>query len=124
MKRADDPRHKKRKQAVRQLFAYSFLEHNNLTKLSKQAIEYRPRSDSLIQTAATEWPIEKINKVDLAVLRIAISELIKGKVPAKVVIDEAVELAKEYGSESSPSFINGVLGTTLENLKSQRKNEK
>ncbi len=69
--------------------------------------------DRMITKAAPEWPITKINKVDLAILRNAVGELSAGKTPLKVVADEAVELAKEYGSEASPGFVNGVLGTIL-----------
>ena len=64
-----------------------------------------------IEAAATEWPINRLNKIDLAVLRLAVYELKYEETPPKVVIDEAVELAKEFGSENSSSFINGVLGT-------------
>jgi len=68
--------------------------------------------------AAPEWPLEQINKIDLAILRLAIWELtIKQKEPPKVIIDEAIELGKTYGSEKSSSFINGVLGTVFKNLK-------
>ncbi len=72
--------------------------------------------DQLISKAAPAWPIEKLNRIDLAILWLAVHELKVGEVPPKVSIDEAVELAKEFGSESSPSFINGVLGTVLKNL--------
>ena len=71
--------------------------------------------DNEITKAAPEWPIEKINKVDLAVLRLAVWELSNTKNPKKAVIDEAVELAREYGSEKSPAFVNGVLGTIMKN---------
>ena len=73
--------------------------------------------DSAIQTAAPEWPIEKIAKIDLAILRLAVCELIiEKKEPPKVIIDEAIELAKTYGNENSPKFINGVLGTILKDV--------
>ncbi|MBI1982106.1 MAG: transcription antitermination factor NusB, partial [Candidatus Levybacteria bacterium] len=66
------------------------------------------------RNAAPEFPIGKINKVDLAVLRLAVFELlVERKEPQKVIIDEAIELAKEYGGETSPSFINGALGNIL-----------
>lgn len=64
-----------------------------------------------IQKAAPTWPTDKLNKVDLAILRLAVYELKLGETPPKVIIDEAVELAKEFGAESSSSFVNGVLGT-------------
>lgn len=67
--------------------------------------------DAKIVEAAPSWPIDNLNKIDLAVLRLAIFELMDGKNPPKVIIDEAVELAKEFGSENSGSFVNGVLGT-------------
>jgi len=61
-----------------------------------------------------------INIFDLAILRLGVWELavdVDKKVPEKVVIDEAVELAKTFGTESSPGFVNGVLGTILKNMK-------
>lgn len=70
--------------------------------------------DNKIKIAAPEFPIDKINKVDLAILRLAIYELLIDKSqPPKVIIDEAIELAKEYGGESSPGFINGALGKAI-----------
>jgi N utilization substance protein B len=79
-------------------------------------IKALPQLDGLIQTAAPEWPLEQINKVDLAILRQAVFELQQQKTPYKVVIDEAVEIAKEYGSENSAKFINGVLGSIVTKL--------
>ncbi|NMB92562.1 MAG: transcription antitermination factor NusB [Parcubacteria group bacterium] len=68
--------------------------------------------DKIITDAAPEWPLEQIAIIDKTILRIAIYELTFNKdVPPKVVINEAVELAKSYGSDSSFKFINGVLGT-------------
>ena len=69
--------------------------------------------DSFIESAAPEWPLTKINRIDLAILRVSTDELLNNDTPPKVVIDEAVEIAKKYGAESTPSFINGVLGTIL-----------
>ena len=60
--------------------------------------------------------LEKINKIDLAILRFAIYEVLKGSAPKKVIIDEAVEIAKEYGSETSSSFVNGVLGAVYSDI--------
>ncbi len=71
----------------------------------------RQKIDKIIGKAAPEFPIDKINKIDLAILRLAVFELaIEKKEPPKVIIDEAIELAKEYGGETSPQFINGALG--------------
>ena len=74
----------------------------------------RSTIDEYIAKAAPEYPIEKINKIDLAILRLAIFELmIEKKEPENVIIDEAIELAKEFGGEASPAFINGALGTLI-----------
>ncbi len=59
------------------------------------------------------WSIERISKVNISILRIAIYEMIYEKLPYKVVINEAVELAKKYGEEASASFINGVLASVV-----------
>ncbi|MDO8487781.1 MAG: transcription antitermination factor NusB [bacterium] len=109
MKTATDPRHKKRELLVQQLFAADFQ------KKPRAAVKHiwneLGRIDPLIAAAAPEWPLDKLNHVDLAVLRLAVYELVIDKrEPYKVIIDEAVELAKQYGGSSSPNFINGVLG--------------
>lgn len=70
--------------------------------------------DGVLQPIAPEWPIDQIARMDRIVLRIGAYELLYGKnVPPKVVINEAVELAKAFGGENSSKFINGVLGTVL-----------
>lgn len=112
MKTSQDPRHKKRKEKVKLLFAHSF--HSAPNKKIEPILDKLVNIDKLIAKAAPEWPLDKINKIDLAILRVATHELLFDKeVPDKVSIDEAVEIAKEYGSDKSPSFINGVLGTIL-----------
>jgi N utilization substance protein B len=75
-------------------------------------IENVDKIDKLVEKSATEWPLSQVARVDLVVLRMAIYELQLSdrKIPKKVAIDEAIELAKEFGSETSGSFINGVLG--------------
>lgn len=73
--------------------------------------------DKIIKTYAPEWPINQISPIDRNILRIAIFELIyNDSTPYKVVINEAIELAKNFGSNNSSKFINGVLGTVFENL--------
>ena len=111
MKTAKDPRHQKRREAVKMLFAESFTHQSGLNELVKNIISKQQKIDKKINVAAPTWPIDKLNKIDLAILRLAVYELRYTKTPPKVVIDEAVELAKEFGGESSPSFVNGVLGT-------------
>ncbi len=81
-------------------------------------IEQQPSLDAKIQPIAPEWPIEQISRVDRAVLRLGLYELLfRGEmVPPKVAINEAVELAKAFGSDNSSKFINGVLGTAFRTL--------
>jgi N utilization substance protein B len=109
MKTATDPRHLKRREAVKILFAETFTKQSR-TELVEAILKQKTKIDKLIIKAAPAWPIENLNKIDLAILRLAVYELKNESTPPKVIIDEAVELAKEYGSESSSSFINGVLG--------------
>jgi N utilization substance protein B len=72
--------------------------------------------DELIRPVAPEWPIEQIARMDRVILRIGTYELLHDKsIPPKVVINEAVELAKAFGGDNSSKFINGVLGTILRN---------
>ncbi len=76
--------------------------------------ENKPQLDSLITRFAPEWPVDQLAIVDRNVLRLAFFELINlGDVPVKVAINEAVELAKTFGSDSAPRFVNGVLGAFL-----------
>lgn len=109
MKTSTDPRHKKRRIVVKELFSQSFFSQEAST-LTKKILENADGLDKKIAEAAPTWPIDKVNKIDLAILRLAVFELNEGITPQKVVIDEAIELAKEYGSEASSSFVNGVLG--------------
>jgi N utilization substance protein B len=109
MKTSQDPRHKRRQHFIEELFKADF----HTQKVSSEAediLRYKDEIDVKIHKAAPDFPIDKINKIDLAILRLAVYELsFKQKEPKNVIIDEAVELAKEYANETSPSFINGVL---------------
>jgi N utilization substance protein B len=76
------------------------------------AIRHRDEIDRNVQKFAPAWPVEQIAMIDRNILRLAIFEILfDNKVPVKVAISEAVELAKTYGSESSAKFVNGVLGS-------------
>lgn len=116
MKTAQDPRHIRRIKQMQQLFSLSFRP-DSTPKSLKPLLESMNAIDTHIRGAAPDWPTDKIAKIDLAILRLAIWELAyEKKEPPKVVIDEAVELAKSYGNEHSAQFINGVLGTVLKNV--------
>ena len=60
-----------------------------------------------------KWEIRRLSKMSLAILKLAVYEMIYAKVPYKVVINEAVELAKKYGDDSTPAFVNGILGSVV-----------
>lgn len=80
--------------------------------LVKGTLKNEAKIDAIIVPSAPEWPIEQIAKIDKAILRMSIYELIiRQDVPPKVAINEAVELAKEFGGDNSSKFVNGVLGT-------------
>ncbi len=115
MKTSHDPRHIRRIKILRELFAWEFSESNQPKEvLTRQIIEQLPQLDREISQAAPEWPIKQVNRIDLSILRLAAFELIIEKdQPFKVVVDEAVELAKEFGAQSSPGFVNAVLGNLI-----------
>ncbi|MDZ4716826.1 MAG: transcription antitermination factor NusB [Roseiflexaceae bacterium] len=78
--------------------------------------EHRPYLDRVIEEAAPSWPVNQMPGVDKAILRIALFEILieeQEKTPVKAVINEAVELAKHFGSDNSSRFVNGVLGTIV-----------
>ena len=85
-----------------------------IEELVKGVAEHEAALDEELRPLAPEWPIEQIARMDRVVLRMGLYELKHGKdVPPKVVINEAVELAKAFGGDNSSKFINGVLGTAL-----------
>jgi len=96
------------------LFSWNFLQKKRIPKEISEIVKNFDEIDKVIGGSATDRPISEINKIDLAILRLAVFELIiKKEAPVKVVIDEAVELGKEFGSDSSGSFINGALGQVI-----------
>ena len=113
MKTAKDPRHLKRRKLMRLLFEYGFKSNPKPSPVLTPIIKDLMKIDETIGAAAPLWPIKQINRTDLAILRLAVFELLLGSTPEKVVVAEAEELAKEYGSDSSPSFVNGEVGKVL-----------
>ena len=110
MKTSYDPRHKRRQHLIQEIFSTEFHPQEVSTE-SKKILKHAEFLDKEIQKAAPDFPVDKINKVDLAILRLATFELlIEKNTPQNVIIDEAVELAKEFSNDTSPAFINGVLG--------------
>lgn len=139
MKTGGDPRHKARRVALGALFEWSFysqdsqqlFEHvksvlddpseeydETLThSIIDGVVEKIETIDQIISSAAPQWPIDQISKVDLTCLRISVYELYFSKnIPPKVAIDESIELAKEFGGSTSGKFVNGVLGTVVKTL--------
>jgi N utilization substance protein B len=87
-----------------------------ISKLVHGVTELQDDLDTILQPVAPEWPIDQIARMDREILRMGIYELLySSDAPPKVVINEAVELAKAFGGDNSSKFINGVLGTVLKN---------
>ena len=142
-----DPRHNARIVALQKLYERHFRTHNidegydgeydleDIKEINEEDFDevlfnkiftgtqkHKKLADDVIADLATEWPIEMINKVDLQILRMAIYEgFIAELTPIRVVIDEAIELAKEFGGAPSGKFINGVLGNLVNNEKLKNK---
>lgn len=94
--------------------------------LIKGVLKKRKKLDQIIEKAAPEWPISQIAMIDRNVLRVGLYELLFGKrkeVPPKVAINEAIELAKTFGGDSSGRFVNGVLGTVYREIGEPGKDE-
>lgn len=143
MKRSTDPRHLARILALQELFTKYFLSDSETTqtipvselvnideideydvtlreKILLGVIGNKESIDELITKYAPQWPIQQMKLVDLQILRIAILEGFVEKItPPKVAIDEAIEIAKDFGGESSGKFVNGVLGAIYEEMKEE-----
>lgn len=130
-------RHLSRLVAMQTLYEWDFRKGSNLSEIKERNInEYKndldidfvskivdqvsartPEIDQQITKSAPEWPLDQIALIDKTILRIAIYELLlDDKTPKKVVINEAVELAKQFGSDGSSKFVNGVLGTIYDKI--------
>ncbi len=136
-------RHKARVVALQTLYEIDCAAHHDVGttinreavkgELSQQGINFatglvsgvvvnKKEIDSTIGKFAPAFPVDQIGTIDRNILRIAIFEILfNNKVPTKAAINEAVELAKTFGSDSSPRFVNGVLGSVVANLGEQRK---
>lgn len=92
-------------------------------KLANGVISHLEEIDKIIKDAAPQWPIDQLPIVDKNVLRIGLYELLhadRNETPEKVAINEAIELAKNFGGESSGKFINGVLGTVYKEMEEKK----
>lgn len=130
-----DGRHERRVFLMQMLFAHTFADHDEQylddevisaddLHLLETIVQAIPAIDQAIVEHAPERPLSEINKVDLAIMRLIIFEGQTEKTPKKVLVDEAVELAKEFGSETSAKFVNGVLGKILfKGEKEEKKDE-
>ncbi|MCA9368674.1 MAG: transcription antitermination protein NusB [Pseudomonadales bacterium] len=116
-----DHRHQKRIKIMQDLFACTFSDDNKARCLEEKDPESTVHRllqviddiDARLQKVAPERPLSEINQVDLAIMRTIVFESDHKETPIKVLINEAVEMAKEFGSESSSRFVNGVLATLL-----------
>ena len=97
-----------------------------MRELLRGTLAKKPDLDLVIEKAAPEWPINKIDPIDRNILRIGLFELLfsdRGQVPPKVAINEAIELSKTFGSEASSRFVNGVLGAVYKEIGEPGKEE-
>ena len=97
-----------------------------MEKLLDGVLAKQPELDLVIEKAAPEWPIDRISPVDRNILRLGLYELLfaeRSEVPAKVAINEAIELAKQFGGENSSRFVNGVLGAVYKEIGEPGKEE-
>jgi len=98
-------------------FAPQFNDQGFVEGLVKGATENLAEIDKYITKHATEWPLDQITNVDRNILRIGVYELVfNQEIPAKVAINEAIEIAKAFGNESSGKFVNGVLGALYKGM--------
>ena len=98
-------------------FAPQFDDHGFVHDVINGVLKYQEAIDAYITKYATEWPLDQITIVDRNILRIGVYELIfNDEIPAKVAINEAIEIAKTFGSESSGKFVNGVLGAIYKDI--------
>lgn len=107
-------------------FAPGISDFSFMERLMKGILSKRADLDTIIAKAAPEWPIEKIAPVDRSILRLGLYELLfadRGEVPAKVAINESIELAKTFGGDSSSKFVNGVLGSVYKEIGEPGKEE-
>ena len=92
------------------------LKDNYLKEVFDSFLLNRDNIDDIIQKSSTSWDIKRIAKVDLSILRVAITEILYlSDIPDKVSINEAIDLAKKYGDENSYKFVNGLLGKIVKN---------
>jgi N utilization substance protein B len=97
-----------------------------MEKLLDGVLQKQPELDLVIEKAAPDWPIDRISPVDRNILRLGLFELLfadRGEVPAKVAINEAIELAKQFGGDNSSRFVNGVLGAVYKEIGEPGKHE-
>jgi N utilization substance protein B len=98
-------------------FAPEFHDHSFTDKIVAGVVEHLTEIDKFIKDFAPEWPIEQITLVDRNILRLGVFELIfDPDIPSKVAINEAIEIAKTFGGESSGRFVNGVLGSIYKKI--------
>ncbi|CAO0821030.1 Transcription antitermination protein NusB [Desulfarculales bacterium] len=106
-------------EAALQLFMDNFKAPERLLAYAQLLVrgidQHRAEIDAMVESASRHWKVSRMPRVDRNILRVAAFEMVfsQGRVPSKVAINEAVELAKRYGGEESPGFINGVLDSLL-----------
>lgn len=128
MKTKNDPRHLRRIRIVKALYSQQFLPNQQLPlpKVEKEIYQLINQAKDQINLSINKYALkfttEKMARMDLAILQLGVYELIiNNQVPYRVVVDECIELAKEFGAAKSANFINGILGKLVEDLKNEQK---
>jgi len=123
MKTKTDPRHQKRVRMFKALYAKKYsqtepaLLDNKDRLLFEDILKNQAQINKQIDSFSIKFGVTKMAKIDLSILQLGVYELlITKKVPKKVVIDECIEIAKEYGGTKSPNLINGILGKLVDSL--------
>lgn len=91
---------------------------DRMRELVQGVFENMPELDKKIAATSKNWHIDRMSVIDRSILRVALLEMIRFDTPIKVILDEAIELAKKYGTESSAAFVNGILDPLAKQLRS------
>lgn len=127
MKTNEDPRHQRRIRLFQLLYGTQFSEQvrNSLPSDIEQTIERiesnKEKIHSIVDVYATKFSSSRMSKIDLAILTLAVFEMLfEKKEPYKVIADEAIEIAKEFGSSHSPQFVSGIVGKIISDAKNEQ----
>ncbi len=115
---SNDTTNEQQLKRYRQLYELNDRTWDYVTHLYKGIHENSKNIDQLLESKSNNWSLERMNFIDRNILRIATFEMVHSHVPVAVAVNEAIELAKRFGTENSSAFINGILDSIIKNLSS------